>query len=70
MSQFLRILLAVLTLLTALAMLGFAVWALTMPQIGMAIVCFLLAGGFGIFVYHDYQYFFGKKNDTTTKTQV
>lgn len=68
MSKTLRIILAIATLLTALTMLAFAIYGLTIPHIGLAVVCFLLAGGFGIFVYHDYQYFFGKKNDS--KTQV
>lgn len=68
MSKALRIILAIATLLTTLAMLAFAIYGLTIPHIGLAVVCFTLAAGFGLFVYHDYQYFFGSKNDS--KTQV
>jgi len=37
---------------------------------GLGVVGFVMAAILGIFNYHDYQYFFGSKNDTTTKTQV
>jgi hypothetical protein len=70
MTQFLRILLAILTLLTTLAMLGFAIFGVVVHQWLLVVVCAALTGMFGIFVYHDYQYFFGAKNATTTTTKV
>ncbi len=62
MPTFLRIILAVATLLTALSMLGLCIWGLATgkPPL-LSIVCGMLTAGFGIFVYHDYQYFFGNK---------
>lgn len=57
-----RIVLAIATLLTMLAMAGTAIWSIAagMPII-LPIVTGLLTVGFGLFVYHDYQFFFGKK---------
>jgi len=69
MSKVLRIFLAILTLLTVLAMLGFCVLALTIPNVGMFVVCLLLAVGFGYFSYRDYEFFFGRKpNDNDGST--
>lgn len=62
-----RIIVAVVTVLFTLALLGFTIFALTIPHFGMAAVCLALTAGFGLFVYHDYQYFFGAKNDTSNK---
>jgi len=68
MPQTIRIIVAILTLLTVLAMLGFAVFALTIPHAGLFIVCLVLALGFGYFSYADYKRFFGKKTtDEQTK---
>lgn len=62
MPQALRIILAIATLLTALGALGLGVWSLVTGQpLLLTIVGGMLAAGFGVFVYHDYQYFFGKK---------
>lgn len=63
MSRTIRIITAIATLLTAAATLGFSIFALTIPHWGLFATCFVLTGMFGLFVYHDYQYFFGKKND-------
>jgi hypothetical protein len=63
MNRTLRIILAVATLLTTLGALGFGVYGLTIPHVGLSVTCFVLAAMFGLFVYHDYQYFFGKKAD-------
>jgi hypothetical protein len=67
MSKPVRILFAVLTLLTALAMLGLSIFALTIPHVGLFVTCLALTAGFGLFVYHDYQYFFGVKKDESPK---
>lgn len=67
MSKALRLFFAIITLLTCLLMLGLSVWALTVPIIGMAIVCFMLAAGFGLFVYMDYKFFFGGDSDESTQ---
>jgi len=61
MPLFVRIILAVATLLTTLAMAGLGVWAFVHGHIGMGISQTLLTLGFGFFVFHDYQFFFGKK---------
>lgn len=62
MSNVLRIILAVATVLTTLAMVTGSVLSFVdgLPPL-MGVTCGLLAVGFGFFVYHDYQYFFGKK---------
>jgi len=62
-----RVLVAVVTLLLTLGMLGLTVFAFTIPHFGMAAVCFLIAIGFGVFVVHDYKHFFGAKKDETPK---
>lgn len=57
-----RIALAIATLLTTAAMASGAVWSFaTGKPLLLGVVCTLLTAGFGLFVYHDYQYFFGKK---------
>lgn len=63
MTQVLRIVIAILTLLTTLALAGGFVWSLVahMPPI-MPVVTGLLTVGFGFFVKHDYDYFFGSKS--------
>lgn len=63
MTLVLRIILAILTLLTTLSMVAGAVWSFVTgkpPLLG--VVCGLLAVGFGFFVKNDYNYFFGKKS--------
>ena len=63
MNNVLRIILSVATLATVLATAVGAVWSFATgkpPLLG--IVCMLLAAGFGVFSYYDYQHFFGKKS--------
>lgn len=67
MNSTLKIIVAIGTLLTALAMLAFTIFALTLPHFGMASVCASLTAGFSLFVYKDYQHFFGKKVDVSNK---
>ena len=62
-----RIIVAVVTVLFTLACLGGTIFALTIPHFGMAVVCLALTAGFGLFVYHDYQHFFGAKSNENTK---
>jgi len=62
-----RVVIAVATLLTTLAMLGLSVFALTLPHFGLFFTCLLLTGGFGYFSYRDYKFFFGKKNEKSSK---
>lgn len=68
MNNVLRIILAVLTLLSALGMLGLSIFAITIPHIGLSLTCFVLAVGLSLFCYRDFQFFFGKK--TTTPVDV
>lgn len=70
MPEVLRIVLAILTLLTALAMLGLTVFALTIPHLGLFVVCLLLTAGIGYFSYRDYLRFFGKKDNNDQTKQV
>lgn len=68
MNLALRIVLAIATLLTTLCMLGLGIWSLVSGKPALlTIVCAMLSAGFGLFVYHDYQFFFGKKTNDTTK---
>lgn len=63
MNKVLRIILAVATLATVLALTAGAVWSFaTGKPLLLGVVCTMLAGGFGIFSYSDYKYFFGKKS--------
>jgi hypothetical protein len=63
MTQALRIILAILTLLTVLGCAAGAVWSFATGKPALlGVVCTLLAGGFGVFSYNDYKYFFGKKS--------
>jgi hypothetical protein len=63
MTQVLRIILAILTLLTTLAMAGGSVWSFATGKPALlGVVCGLLAVGFSFFVKNDYNYFFGKKS--------
>lgn len=55
-----RILMAILTCLLGLASVVGAVWGLVIGVPLLAVVCFLLSAAFGVFIYHDYQYFFNK----------
>lgn len=62
MPTFLRITLAIATLLTASGMAATGIWSLaTGKPFLLTLVCGMLTAGFGLFVYHDYQFFFGKK---------
>ena len=62
MNNTLRVILAVATLVTVLACATCCVWAFaTGKPVGLGLVAALLAGTMSIFVYNDYQYFFGKK---------
>jgi hypothetical protein len=56
-----RIVTAILTLLFTLGLLSLTVFALTIPSWPTAGICLLLSAGFGLFVWHDYQFFFVKK---------
>lgn len=70
MVEALRVVLAIFTLLTVLAMLGFAVFALTIPHLGLFVVTLVLAVGIGYFFsYRDYQRFFGKKTTNEPKQE-
>ena len=63
MNQAMRIVIAILTLLTTLGLAGLSVWSLaTGKPVLLTIVGGLLTFGFGLFVKHDYDYFFGKKS--------
>lgn len=66
MSTTVRIILAVLTLLTTLALVSFAVVGLVIGQPLLTVVCLLLSAVFGYFDYRDYQFFFGQTTTTTT----
>lgn len=61
MNKYIRLLLAVLTLLTLLALIFGAGWGLVFQVPIMFLVCTLMSLGFGLFVYKDYKYYFGKK---------
>jgi len=61
MTMFARVLLGIFTLLTTLALAFLTGWSFFHAYIGMGIVNLLLTGGFGLFVWHDYKFFFGKK---------
>lgn len=67
MVEALRIVLAIFTLLTVLAMLGLSVFALTIPHLGLFVVTLILAAGIGYFSYRDYLRFFGKKTTDEPK---
>lgn len=62
-ARIIKIVTASATLLTALAMLGFTVFALTIPHWGLFVPCFLLTIAMGFFLRNDYHYFFGKKDE-------
>lgn len=64
-----RIVFAVLTLLTTLALLALIVWSVFMAFWGITVVGTMLVAMFGFFVYHDYQFFFGKKDPAATDVQ-
>jgi hypothetical protein len=64
-----RIFIGILTALFGLGCVGGSVWAFmfaassgTPQPILLGAVFALLAAGLGVFIYHDFQYFFGKKN--------
>jgi hypothetical protein len=60
MTNFLRIILAIASLLTWLACAVCSIWALaTLQPFGLGAVAGLAA--FTVLLYNDYQYFFGKK---------
>lgn len=61
MNKTLRIILAVLTLLLLLGSLALAIFAITIASIGMCVTAMAFGVLFGLFCYHDYQFFFGKK---------
>lgn len=62
MTQVLRIMLAIATLLTTLGLAGMSVWSLATGKPALlSIVGVMLTVGFGFFVKHDYDYFFGQK---------
>lgn len=63
MTNVLRIILAIATLLTVLGLVVGTVWSFVdkLPPL-LGITCGLLAVGFSFFVKNDYQYFFGKKS--------
>lgn len=67
MNTTMRIVFAALSLLLTLTMLVTAVWSVTMAFWGVTFVAVLLTGVFGFFVFHDYQFFFGKKSSAATK---
>jgi len=58
----LRIILGLVTVLIVIIMLVATVWfVIKGATILLSLVCMFLAVLFGVFVYHDYQYFFGNK---------
>ena len=52
-----RIIAAVFCLLAFLGCIIFAVEAMMSVQIGLGVVCLMLAAAAGYFMWHDYQYF-------------
>ena len=63
MSKTLRTVIAIFCLLLTLGGLGLTVFAITIPHLGMAICTGALTALLSLFNYHDYQYFFGSKNE-------
>lgn len=63
MTRTIKIIVAVATLLTTLAMLGFTIFGLTIPHWGLTITCLALTILLGFFVRNDYYYFFQKKDE-------
>lgn len=62
-TKVLRVILAVLTLATTLGTAFLSVWSLvTGKPMLLTVVGAMLTVGFGFFVKHDYDYFFGKKS--------
>jgi heme/copper-type cytochrome/quinol oxidase subunit 3 len=62
MSQILRIILAIATLLIASGAFGLGVWSMVEGKPPVLSATFItLALGFGFFTFHDYKYFFGQK---------
>lgn len=62
-----RAILAVITLLFTLSMLGLTIWLATFPYWGGVVVAAMITLGFSVFCYHDYLFFFGKKKDEVSK---
>lgn len=58
MSRPLKIFLSIVWLLVTLSMLALAVFAIINMYWGLMVVCLMLAGAFGVFVYLDYKFFF------------
>ena len=56
-----RIVIAILTLLSVATLIVGAALSFIHALIGLGITCLLLAAMFGVFVWNDYEYFFGKK---------
>lgn len=62
MVKGLQIVLAIVTLLTTLGALGLGIWSVaTAAPVILSVISGMLTAGFGLFVYNDYQRFFGKK---------
>lgn len=63
MIKSIKIVLSVLTLLTALSMLGVSVYGLFLPHYGLAVCCAAIAALMVPFLIKDYKYFFVKENN-------
>jgi len=63
MNTYFRVVLAILTLITFLALVAGFVWGIVVKIPIMVLVCFMIALGTSVFVYKDFLYFFGKNND-------
>lgn len=62
----LRAAVAVITILISLFLIGFAIFSFSQYQkdynfIVLGIISLIISGVFGIFSYHDYLFYFGKK---------
>lgn len=67
-ARVIKIVTAIATLATAAACLFGLVWSIAAAKpVILPITLGMLLVGFGFFIRSDYYYFFGKKNDTTTK---
>ena len=67
MNKTVKLIVTILTVLTALVMLGLTIFALTIPHWGLFVTCFLLTGAVGFFLRNDYYYWF--KKDGTAQSE-
>lgn len=65
MSKTTRTAIALFCLLLTLSSLGLTIFAITIPHLGMTVSMGVMTVLLGLFNYHDYKFFFGKKNEPT-----